>query len=104
MEPLGSNLLLRLYWQFAKDAHTPDEKPFMRQDLHWLQRQFSQFTFIPINYFSLLSGILSSKIFSRPDNLLMKISDILDTKLAMVSYLQPNYRQAIFVISKVISK
>lgn len=100
MEPLGSNLLLRLYWQFAKDAHTPDEKPFMRQDLQWLQRQFSQFTLIPINYFSLLSGILSSKLFKRPDNPLMKISDILDTKLAAISYLHPNYRQAIFVINK----
>lgn len=100
MEPLGSNLLLRLYWQIAKNAHTPDEKPFMRQDLNWMKNQFNHFTLIPINYFSLLFGILSSKIFSHPDNLLMKISDILDTKLAKISFLQPNYRQAIFLIIK----
>ena len=99
MEPLGSNLLLRIYWQIAKDAHTPDEKPFMRQDLNWLKGQFKQFTFIPINYFSLLFGIVSSKLFNHPDNPLMKVSDFLDTKLAAISYLRPNYRQAIFVIN-----
>ena len=99
MEPLGSNLLLRMYWQIAKDAHTPDERPFMRRDLNWLSRQFD-FSFIPINYFSLLFGIISSKLFSRPDNLIMKLSDFLDTKLAAISYLRPNYRQAIFVIKK----
>ena len=100
MEPLGSNLLLRLYWQIAKNAHTPDEQPFMRQDLKWLNHKFNHFTLIPINYFSLLFGILSSKLFNHPDNLLMKISDIVDTKLAKLSFLQPNYRQAIFLISK----
>ncbi len=100
MEPLGSNLLLRLYWWIAKNAHTPDEKPFMRQDLTWLNYKFAHFTLIPINYFSLLFGILSSKLFSHPDNLLMRISDILDTKLAKISFLQPNYRQAIFLINK----
>ncbi|MEL6929147.1 MAG: class I SAM-dependent methyltransferase [Cyanobacteria bacterium J06600_6] len=100
MEPLGSNLLLRLYWQVAKNAHTPDERPFMRQDLNWLSHQFKQFTLIPINYFSLVFGIISSKLLSRPDNLVLKLSDILDTKLATISYLRPNYRQAIFVINK----
>ena len=100
MEPLGSNILLKLYWQIAKNAHTPDEKPFMRQDLNWLNHKFNHFTLIPINYFSLLFGILSSKLFNHPDNLLMKISDIVDTKLAKISFLQPNYRQAIFLISK----
>ena len=100
MEPLGSNLLLRAYWQIAKNAHTPDERPFMRQDLKWLSHQFNRFTLIPINYFSLPLGIISSKIFSRPDNLIMKISDLLDTKLAAIDYLRPNYRQAIFVINK----
>ena len=100
MEPLGSNLLLRLYWQIAKNAHTPDEKPFMRQDLNWLSSQFNHFTMIPINYFSLLFGILSSKLFTSPDNWLMKISDILDTKLVKIDYLKPHYRQAIFLIQK----
>ena len=100
MEPLGSNLLLRMYWQIAKDAHTPDERPFMRRDLDWLSHQFNRFTLIPINYFSLLFGIVSSKLFSRPDNRIMKISDFIDTKLAAVGYLRPNYRQAIFVINK----
>ncbi|NJL52516.1 MAG: hypothetical protein HC930_10405 [Hydrococcus sp. SU_1_0] len=31
MEPLGSNLLLRLYWQLAKEAHTPDENLYARR-------------------------------------------------------------------------
>lgn len=100
MEPLGSNLLLRLYWQISQNAHTPDEKPFMRKDLNWLKNQFSNFTLIPINYFSLFSGILSSKLFTNPENLLMKISDLIDTRLAPISFLQANYRQAIFVIKK----
>lgn len=100
MEPLGSNLLLRIYWQIAKNAHTPDEKPFMRQDLAWMKSKFNHFTLIPINYFSLLFGILSSKLFHQPDNLLMRISDILDTKLAKISFFQANYRQAIFLITK----
>ena len=100
MEPLGSNPLLKLYWWIAKDAHTPDERPFMRSDLRWLQSQFEQFTLIPINCFSLPLGILSSKLLSRPDNLLMQLADWLDTKLANIKYLQAEYRQAIFVIGK----
>ena len=100
MEPLGSNLLLRLYWQVAKNAHTPDERPFMRQDLRWLKSRFERFTLIPINYFSLPLGILSSKLLSHPDNLLMKLADFLDTKLVSIKYLQANYRQAIFIIGK----
>ena len=100
MEPLGSNLLLRLYWQIAQNAHTPDESPFMREDLDWLKNRFASFSLIPINYFSLPLGILSSKLFSRPDNWLLGVSDFLDTKLAKICFLQPNYRQAIFLINK----
>jgi 2-polyprenyl-3-methyl-5-hydroxy-6-metoxy-1,4-benzoquinol methylase len=100
MEPLGSNILLRLYWQLAKNAHTPDEKPFTREDLNWLKNKFTKLTIIPINYFSLFFGILSSKIFSSPNNYLLKICDILNLYLAKFDYIKPNYRQAIFLIEK----
>lgn len=100
MEPLGSNLLLRLYWRFSQKVHTPDEKPFMRYDLAWLSGKFEHFFIVPINYFSFLFGILSSKVFERPDNYLMKICDFIDTNLAKIDYLKPNYRQAIFIIKK----
>lgn len=100
MEPLGPNLLLRLYWRIAKNVHTLDEKPFIRQDLTWIKNNFEHFDLIPINYFSFLFGILSSKIFKSSDNWLMKICDIIDVNLAKIDYLKPNYRQGIFIIKK----
>ncbi|HEU5382739.1 MAG TPA: class I SAM-dependent methyltransferase [Ktedonobacteraceae bacterium] len=62
-EPLGSNVLMRLYQAQSRDAHTPDEHPFERSDLAWLRATFADFTLIPINYLSLPLGAISSFLF-----------------------------------------
>jgi len=101
MEPLGSNLLLRLFYFIAKSAHTPDERSFLRQDLRWLRENFEDFEIIPINYLSLVFGILSSMIFSNPYNYLMRLSDKIDCWLGRnIKLLIPNFRAAIFIIKK----
>ena len=101
MEPLGSNVLLRLYWKLARNAHTPDERPFMKDDIRWLEQKFSGLDLHPINLFSFFAGIVSSKLFSRPDNFLMKACDTLDVWLAAhMKLLIPQFRQVIIVIRK----
>ncbi len=98
VEPLGSNLLIRLFKLIVKSAHTSDEKPFFRQDLRWLRENFEM---LPINYFSLVFGILSSIIFSSPYNYLMRLSDKIDFWLGRnVRLLAPNFRAAILIIKK----
>ena len=92
MEPLGSNLLIRLSKFIVKSAHTPDEKPFFRQDLRWLRENFWNFEMYPINYPSLVFGILSSIIFSNPHNYLMRLSDKINFWLGKkVRLLAPNF-------------
>ena len=98
VEPLGSNLLIRLFKLIVKSAHTSDEKPFFRQDLRWLRENFEMY---PINYFSLVFGILSSIIFSNSHNYLMRLSDKIDFWLGKkVRLLAPNFRAAILIIKK----
>lgn len=99
-EPLGSNLLLRLYWLLGKNVHTPDEKPFMRKDLNWLEANFPSFRLIAVNYFSFLFGLISSKFFASPNNWLLRLCDYIDITLAKTEYLKPQYRQGIFIIKK----
>ena len=101
MEPLGSNLLIKLYHAVTKSAHTPDEKPFYREDLKWLSRTFPNLQIIPVNYFSLIFGLISSFLFSQADNVLMRLCNKIDCWIAKdVKYLVPNFRQGIFVIKK----
>jgi SAM-dependent methyltransferase len=101
MEPLGSNLLIKLYHNIAKSAHTPDEKPFFRNDLKWLRENFRNIEVIPINYLSLPFGILSSFLFSGPDNYIMRLCDRVDCWLAgNIKFIVPNFRYCILVIRK----
>lgn len=101
MEPLGSNLLMRLYHTLSKTAHTPDEKPFYRQDLIWLKDNFRDVTIIPANYFSFIFGIISSFVFSRADNFLLRLSDKIDCWIAEnIKFMIPHFRYCIFIIRK----
>jgi 2-polyprenyl-3-methyl-5-hydroxy-6-metoxy-1,4-benzoquinol methylase len=101
MEPLGSNFLLRLYWLMAKKAHTYDERPLYRADLQWLKQNFTRVEFYPINLFSFLFGIISSKCLSRSDNLLLRICDRIDVWLAKhIQFVVPHFRQVIIVVRK----
>jgi 2-polyprenyl-3-methyl-5-hydroxy-6-metoxy-1,4-benzoquinol methylase len=101
MEPLGNNLLLRLFRLVAKSAHTPDERPFFREDIKWLKENYGTFDVLPINYSSLPFGIISTWIFSDANNLLLRLCDKFDCWFARnMKYSIPNFRQAIFVIKK----
>lgn len=100
-EPLESNLLMKLYQARSLDSHTPDERPFSRADLAWLRTTFADFAIWPINYVSLPAGAISSLLFKKPDNMLLRIADRIDISLAKISWLRHRFRAAIFVIHKV---
>jgi SAM-dependent methyltransferase len=101
MEPLGSNPLIRLFTLAVPKAHTPDERSFRREDLRWFREEFPGFEMYPYNYVSLPAGILSSLLFSRPDNALMRAADAVDIRLSKhFPWLGPQFRYAILVLRK----
>lgn len=101
MEPLGSSLLIRLFWLLAPEAHTPDERPFDGADLAWLRRSFGSVEILPINYLSFPAGLVSSLVFRRADNRLLRLCDVADRWIAgHVRWLVPHFRQAILVIGR----
>lgn len=101
MEPLAQNPLLKLYWAFGSEYHTPDERPFYNKDLAWLRQNFPGFENHPINYTTIGLAIVSSFIFSEPDNPLTRGADRIDTFLAeRVPFLRSHFRSGIFCIDK----
>jgi SAM-dependent methyltransferase len=100
MEPLGSHPLIRLYTQLVPNAHTPDERSLRLDDLRWLRREFTM-EFHPFNLVSLPAGLVSSYLFSSPDNLLTRLADRVDTWLAHRSlWLDSHFRHSVLVIHK----
>ncbi len=101
MEPLGDNLLSRIFRVLAPAAHTPDERSFTRRDLRWFRDSFDEVEIYPYNYLSYPLGVLSSLCLPRPDNLMLRICDRIDTWLARkASLLESRFRQAIIVVRK----
>jgi 2-polyprenyl-3-methyl-5-hydroxy-6-metoxy-1,4-benzoquinol methylase len=100
-EPLGSNLLKRLFLHFSKSAHTVDERAFKRRDLVWFNKAFPGFRLIPVNFLSLPLGAVSSLLFRQPDNLMLRTADRIDRFLAQhIPFLHAYFRYGIFVIRK----
>lgn len=101
MEPLGQNIILRLYWKFGTEFHTPDERPFMKSDLGWLNEEFSKVSISPVNYATIPVGALSSLIFRSPDNALTRLADNADCFIERnLPGLHHRFRSAIFTIEK----
>jgi SAM-dependent methyltransferase len=101
MEPLGHNLLTRGFHRFAKSAHTPDEKPLMREDLHWIASTFPRTRFQPVNYTSYPLGIASSFVFRDPENWLTCSADRIDRLIeARLPRMHANFRQVIIAIDR----
>ena len=99
IEPLGSHPLIRLFHLVARSAHTPDERPFFRDDLRRLRERFARFEVIPFNFLSFPSALASTFLFRRADNPLLRLCDRADRWLARrAPFLAPSFRQAIFVI------
>jgi len=95
-EPLASNLCMRLFRSFSKDAHTRDECPFTRKDIRWMHKTFPNFMLIPINYTSVPIGAFSSLLFKSADNVLLRSADGIDRFLAKhASFLHTRFRCAI---------
>lgn len=100
-EPLGSNLLIRLYHTLVPGVHTPDERSFARHDLNWMQREFPGCQMYLINYLSFPLGLLSSFFFRKADNPLLRGADRIDRYLAShARWLHAHFRNAMFVIRK----
>lgn len=100
-EPLGSNWFMRIFQCFSKSAHTEDEHPFERRDISWFNEAFPGFRLIPVNFLSLPLGALSSFLFRRPNNIMLRAADRMDRFLAQrASFLHAYFRYGIFVIHK----
>ena len=101
VEPLGEGLLMRLYWKLGSRVHTPDERPFCRDDIQWLRNRFVSFRLIPMNYASLPAAGLSWVLGMQPDNVLTRFADRLDVSLAdRFERLTLHYRSAVLHIIK----
>lgn len=101
MEPLGENILLRLYWKVGRRFHDTIERPFMASDILWMKQKFGSFCFHVCNYISLPLGVVSSLVCNNPGNAAMRFANKADKFLAAkLPSLKPNFRSAIFVIEK----
>lgn len=100
MEPLGSNPLVRIYHALGR-AHTPDEASFERADLEWFRRTFRHIALYPINLLSFPLGVVSSRLLSNPDNVVLRFADRIDVWIAgHVRSAIPYYRHLLLVIDK----
>ena len=101
LEPLGGNLLIKLFTQLVRKAHTPDERSFQGEDLAWLETAFPQVEFYPFNYATLFIGILSSMALPTADNIALRFADRFDGWLARrFRGMRTQFRQVIVVIRK----
>jgi 2-polyprenyl-3-methyl-5-hydroxy-6-metoxy-1,4-benzoquinol methylase len=101
LEPLGSNILIKLYHLISKAGHTPDERPLTRADLAWLWAHFERCEVIPANLLSFIIGVPSSFLSLKPTNLALRVADTVDTWIAAkLPFLTPYFRAAIIVITK----
>jgi SAM-dependent methyltransferase len=100
-EPLGGNLLMKLFRILSAHAHTEDERAFAPRDLAWIGHTFEDFTIIPTNYFTLPLGVVSGLLFKSPNNWLLRLADRLDVWVAQhVVWLHSHFRYAMFIIRK----
>lgn len=103
MEPVGSNLLSKVFHLLVREAHTPDERPFMLDDQRWIRRTFAGAEVIPINIVSFSAGIVCSLVLDRPDNALMRGADRVDRWLERrlpPALVQAQARQLIVYVRK----
>lgn len=101
LEPLGDGLIMRLYWKFGSKYHTPEERPFYRRDIEWLERTFPNFRMHAFNYVSLPAALMTSIVVKSPDNLLLRLCDRIDAYIAdHWTAVRTHFRTSIFHITK----
>jgi SAM-dependent methyltransferase len=101
VEPLGEGFLMRLYWRLGNRFHTPDERPFQRDDIRWLRNRFANFRIIPMNYVSLPAAAVTLMLGMPPDNAVTRFADRVDVAVAnRFEGMQLRYRSAVFHITK----
>ena len=99
MEPMTHPMTVAFH-RLVRSAHTPGEYPLSRSDVRWLEQTFTQCGVHPINFLSFPAGVLSSYLFSTPDNALTRASDAIDRRLAGRRSMRGYGRQGILVIEK----
>lgn len=100
LEPLGEGLMMKTYWRFTQALHTPDERPFYARDIAWMESEFPEFKMLGFNFFSFPASVVSSAVFRKPDNALLKTTDKLDWWLTEhFRFFRVRCRSAIFQIS-----
>jgi SAM-dependent methyltransferase len=98
MEPMSHPMTLAFH-RFVPSAHTPDEWPLTPQDVSWLKQRFAAHV-IPINLTSFPAGVLSSFLFSSPDNRMLRLADSIDQSLERHRRFISRGRQGIIVIDR----
>jgi len=100
MEPLGGNPLIKIH-HLITSAHTPDEISFGIPDLNWLKSNFTHLLIYPINLFSFPLALLSSLVFRKADNALLRTADRLDVWVANhLKLMIPMYRHCLLLVKK----
>jgi SAM-dependent methyltransferase len=82
VEPLRGNPLLALARVLTPRARTRDEAPLSATQLRLADRVFGSSHHLFFNLFSVPAGMMSSLVFTTPDNALMRVADRLDRILA----------------------
>jgi len=101
MEPLGIGLLSRIHWWLNTSVHTPDERPFVHDDLRWLRANFPAFRLHGINYVSYATAAVTSLFIESPDNAVLVAADRLDAALhETFPMLRARCRSALLVIDR----
>ena len=100
-EPLGSNIITKIYARLTQHLHSEDEKPLDRNDIAWFEDNFRQFWYHPVNLTSVPVGALTSLLLPNEDNPLTRWADRLDVSMAKrFPNMKPYYRAGIFVVEK----
>jgi SAM-dependent methyltransferase len=101
MEPLGSNVMVRVYSRIISGAHTPDEQSLLKGDLAWLNATFPQITVRPVNYVTFPAAVITSLVWrDNAHNGVLRWADRVDERLARRPRLIHHFRQASIVIRK----
>jgi len=98
-EPLGNNPLLKLFRLFTPSLRTKDERPFYKEDLIKLEKDF-KIEFKYYGMFSFLASIITSLFTKNGNNFFVKFLYNLEKKLIKNNYFKYFAVYSIFKLKK----
>ena len=81
-EPLGDNPMAKLFRRLTPQARTPDELPLSKAQIQWANRIIGNAHHCYGNLVSVPLAMLTSLISDNPNNVLLRIGNAIDQRLA----------------------